>query len=286
MNDTANQANQATPAAPAALPRVRQLVIAASDVAASCELLCHVLQTRVAFRDEGLDYFGLENFLLPFGDTFLEVVVPITDPPQASAGGRHIQRCGGDCGYMVIVQVPDFAAVEANFRGHGIRTVHDSKRQHFGVDLQIAHLHPKDVPGAILSLDQMAPASEWPWAGDDWRKAVRGDDPGTALLGCTLASTHPQQLAAAWERALGATARQTDDGFWELRLGDTWIRFAPALGYDWDFQAVPHRLVAFDLATRGQDARRGILQRAKERGLPADDSGFTALGVRFELHLG
>lgn len=264
------------------LPRVRQLVIAAEDIAAAKELLTYVLGAQVAFCDEGLEYFGLENFLLPFGDSFLEVVSPITNPPEASAGGRHIARCGGDCGYMVIVQMPDFSKAKKHFSGHGIRIIYETDRDHFDAHVKAAHLHPHDVPGAILSLDEMQPQQAWPWAGSDWRQKVSPEDDGALLLGCTLASPHPADTAQGWERALGVQAQGTGLGM-RISLGNTWIDFVGPDGYDWDFDTVPNRLVGFSLLARDAEGAESILKRARERGLTTDDNAFTALGVRFDL---
>jgi hypothetical protein len=37
------------------------------------------------------------------------------------------------------------------------------------------HLHPRDIGGAIVSVDQTDDWDEWPWAGPEWRRHIRRD---------------------------------------------------------------------------------------------------------------
>ena len=259
------------------LPRIRQLVISASDLQGAADTLCAVLDAQVAFRDD-LSVFGLANVLISLGDSFLEVVSPIVSPPENTAAGRHMARCGGDCGYMVIGQVEDFDATAKHFTQHGIRTIWDIDRSNHGVHAKAAHLHPTDVPGAILSLDQMSPAAEWQWVGEDWRQHPCAD-PKMLFTGCGFASADPAALAERWSKALGVPVTLSD-GAAELQFGDTSISFASREYYGLNDDSVPHRLAAFHLHCTDVAS---VLARAKARGLETAEGSFTAYGVRFEL---
>jgi hypothetical protein len=58
----------------------------------------------VGYRDPGVKTFGLENAIFPVGNQFVEVVAPIQ---EETAGGRYLDRRGGDDCYMVICQCDD-----------------------------------------------------------------------------------------------------------------------------------------------------------------------------------
>ena len=63
----------------------------------------------------------------------------------------------GDGGYMVLLQTDDLMRQKARVAGAGLRIVHDGQVNERGTSIHGIHLHPKDVGGAILSLDQADP---------------------------------------------------------------------------------------------------------------------------------
>jgi hypothetical protein len=65
-----------------------------------------VLGVKVCYRDPGVGKYGLENALFPIGNQLLEVVAPVE---ENTAGGRYLDRRGGDGGYMAITQCDDHA---------------------------------------------------------------------------------------------------------------------------------------------------------------------------------
>ena len=74
---------------------------------------------------------------------------------RATAAGRHLERHGGDGGYMVIFQLDDLeAARERVQRRSGVRVVWQVDLP----DISGTHLHPADTRGAIVSLDRRRPA--------------------------------------------------------------------------------------------------------------------------------
>ena len=76
-------------------------------------------------------------------------------------------------------------------------------------DIAGTHLHPRDVPGAIVSLDWADPPQSWRWAGPDWT----GHAPphrAEGLSGLTIEVNDPAGAAARWGAVLGLDVR--DDG--------------------------------------------------------------------------
>jgi hypothetical protein len=113
------------------------------------------------FHDPGVGQFGLTNAVFAAGDTFVEVVAPAQ--PDTTAG-RYLERRGGDGGYMAIFQVPDLAAARRRVASLGARVVWTADLP----DIAATHLHPGDVPGAIVSVDWASPEQSWRWAGPSW----------------------------------------------------------------------------------------------------------------------
>jgi hypothetical protein len=143
------------------LPRLRQAVVVASDLDATCARLERELAIASPFRDPGIVHFGLANAVYAVGDTFVEVVSPIQD---GTAAGRQLSRVGGDCGYMCMFELADAPAVRQRIEDLGVRVVHDTTHD----DIVDLHLHPRDVPGAIVALDITDPVGSWRWGGPRW----------------------------------------------------------------------------------------------------------------------
>ena len=57
--------------------RIRQLVLVSDERDPVVNDLCDLFGLEVAFYDPGIIHFGLENAVIPVGDTFLEVVSPV-----------------------------------------------------------------------------------------------------------------------------------------------------------------------------------------------------------------
>jgi hypothetical protein len=174
------------------LPRLRQAVVAASDLDAVTGELRERLKLGEPYADPGVAYFGLRNAVFALGDTFLEVVSP-TRPDTAA--GRLMQRHGGDCGYMLMFQVQDLARQRAQVRELGIREVFDVSLD----DMAEVHLHPADIRGAIVSLSKPEPPQSWRWAGPDWE--ARGAS--VAVAGATVEVPERDATANRWQRVLG-----------------------------------------------------------------------------------
>ena len=98
------------------------------------------------FRDPGVGEFGLTNAVFALGDCFLEVVSP--ERPDTAAG-RYLARHGAG-GYMTIFDLEDLEGARSRVEQLGIRVVWQVDLP----DISGTHLHPADMRGAIVSLDQ------------------------------------------------------------------------------------------------------------------------------------
>ncbi|MCB0991807.1 MAG: VOC family protein [Acidimicrobiales bacterium] len=175
--------------------RLRQVALVAADLDASVDALCAAMDVERCFKDPGVGEFGLDNFLMPIGDTFLEVVSPMR---EGTTAGRYIERRGGDGGYMAIFQLDDLEAARRRVADAGIRVVW----QHDSPAMSGTHLHPADVAGAIVSLDHAQPVDDWKWAGPQWRQHVRTDKV-LEICGLEIQTERPGELAETWARVLG-----------------------------------------------------------------------------------
>ena len=184
--------------------RLRQAVIAATNLTETVAELRDAFGLTVCFRDPGVAEFGLTNALMPIGDQLLEVVSP---QHPGTAAGRLIERRGGNCGYMVMFEVDDLDRRMDLAREQGVRTVWSGDIIEHPVSIRGRHLHPKDV-GAIISLDETEPWGSWHWAGPAW-SAHRDVSVVTAIAGVTIGSDDVAATTQRWndlELTVGLTA--------------------------------------------------------------------------------
>ena len=173
-------------------PRLRQAVFAVADLDPAVERLTERLGLGEPFADPAVSYIGLRNAVFTLGDTFLELVSPVE---EGTSAGRLIDRRGGDCGYMAMLQVPDVAAARERARDLGVREVFDVDLD----DITEAHLHPADMRGAIVSVSEPRPAESWRWGGPDWD---RRSAPGR-VAGVTVAVAEPDAVRERWAAVAG-----------------------------------------------------------------------------------
>ena len=152
--------------------RLRQVALVARDLEAVLRDLHDALDLEVAYRDPAVDAFGLQNAVLPVGTQFIEVVSPTRD---GTAGGRQLERLGGDGGYMVICHIDDHSTARRRVQDLGVRTVIDAEDHGY----HIMQLHPSDTGGSFLEIDFQPGGedAEGPWmpAGPNWQRARRTD---------------------------------------------------------------------------------------------------------------
>ena len=252
--------------------RMRQICLVAEDLDTIEAHLRGVFGLQICYRDEGVAAFGLHNFLMPIGNSFLEVVSP-TRP--GTAGGRFLHRRGGDGGYMVIMQCDDMAARRAHVGELGVRLITDSSsEQTDGIQL-----HPRDVPGAIAELrwnvgDEDV-AGPWSPAGPSWLPAQRSDVV-SQMVAAELQAEDPQAMAARWSEVLRIPLGEDAAGNPTIALDDAELRFVEATDGRGD------GLGGLDVRTVD---KAHVLHAAHEHELAIseDESVVTLCGVRFRL---
>jgi hypothetical protein len=196
--------------------RLRQIALVARDLDTVVHDLHDAFDLDVAFRDPAVAAFGLQNAVLPVGNQFIEVVSPTK---EGTAGGRQLDRLGGDGGYMVICHTDDQDAVRGRMHDLGVRTVVDAEDHGY----RIMQLHPSDTGGSFLEIDFQPggddPAGPWMPAGKDWQRARR-----TAIVcGITAVEVQckdPDATAARW----GAIT-DTDVAARTIRLDNATVTF-------------------------------------------------------------
>jgi hypothetical protein len=125
---------------------------------------------------------------------------------------------------MAIFQVPDLAVARHRLAGLDVRVVWTADLP----DIAGTHLHPKDVPGAIVSLDWAAPAQSWRWAGPSWTGRAPEHAPG-GVTGLTIEVNDPPGAARRWAAVLGIpVAGDGQATVVDLADSGQWLRFVPA----------------------------------------------------------
>lgn len=200
--------------------RIRQIALVAEELDPVVDQLCEILGLEVCYRDPGVELFGLQNALMAVGDTFLEVVSP---KQEGTTAGRLLERRGGDGGYMVILQTEDLDAHRKQLGELGVRIVWE----HALEDIATIHLHPRDVGGAILSLDVADPPSSWRWAGPSWEAHRRTDVTGW-IDGVHIQTADPRKTADHWSRIVGFPVIDGVDGGFDIPLDAGCLRFVEA----------------------------------------------------------
>lgn len=244
--------------------RIRQVALVAHQLEPVVADLCAVLGIEICFRDEGVGAFGLENALMPVGDTLLEVVSPIRSETSA---GRYLERRGGDAGYMVLLQSEDLEADRQRLDRLGVRIVWETTLP----DIESIHLHPRDLGGAIVSLDVAKPPESWRWAGPDWRSHVRTEFTG-GIVAAELRTPDAGALARRWSQVLGRPCVSSGDDTWTIALVGSAIRFVA----DPEGQG----FAGFDVVANN---RARILDAAKSRGLKTEGNRIEVGGSRIYL---
>ena len=230
--------------------RLRQLVIATREIGPLADSICDLFELRRTFSDPELIVFGLENVLIPLGDTFLELVTPVK---ENTAAERFLNKRDGDGGYMVIVDSLDLDKERKRLETVELDIVWHENRKTDGIHGQSLHLHPKQVGGAILSIDNMKPASSWLWAGREWEKDIN-KSLVSHFSGVNICSPDPDNLLSNWERALGR--KRSADGT-SIDLSGTSINFVM------NTQSQSEHVSAFQIHTA---KRLDLENRAASRG--------------------
>jgi hypothetical protein len=245
--------------------RLRQIALVGRDLARAKADITAVLGLGADYADPGVGEFGLVNAVWPVGDTFLEVV----SPKQAgTTAGRLLDKRGGDGGYMAIFQVDDISEARARLAANNVRVVAQVDRD----GVAMSHLHPRDIGGAIVSIDQMTPKERWEWGGPDWPANVRTDT-SLGIVGAELQADDPAAMSQRWADVLGLPHAAMDGG-WRLTLDGGELRFVAAA------DGRGEGLGAFDVSVRDP---ADVRARAKARNLLDPTGEVTLCGTRVRL---
>jgi Glyoxalase-like domain len=247
---------------------LRQIALVARERDPVVADLEAVLGLEVCYEDPGVAHFGLHNALLAVGSQFLEVVAPIE---ENTAGGRYLDRRGGDSGYMVITQTDDHPRRKARVQELGIRIVSDFSGHGF-TNMQ---LHPADTGGSFFEIDAQEgddPSGDWEPAGPDWRPHVR-TEVVSAIAAAEIQVDEPVRVAARWSEI--AEIDVTDEeGTPTIRLDNAALRFVGVS------DGRGEGLGGIDLLAADADR---AMTAAEERGVRSADAQALIGGVRINL---
>ena len=254
--------------------RLRQIAVVTKDLRRSALDIGAVLGAEACYTDPGVKQFGLKNTLWPIGTQFLEVVTPIA---EGTAGGRYIDRRGGDGGYMFITQVDDVARRRERAAELGIRVAFNLSHPEQGHDG--IQLHPGDTGGTFFEMDQMTmeggDAEGGPWypAGKNWEPYVR-TDVVSGISGAEIQSPDPVPLAERWAAMAEIDLSEDSDGHPQIELDNATLRFVE------DRDGRGEGLGGIDVVTVDRDA---VLAGARSRDCYVSDDEVSVAGLRVYL---
>lgn len=252
--------------------RLRQIALIVNDADAVVADLKAVFGLEVAYIDEHLPpAYGLQNRLLPVGTQFLEICAPVR---ENTAGGRYLERRGGDGGYMVICQCDHHAPRKARVAELGIRVVAARDTE----TACLMQLHPQDTGGSFLEIDwHEKPDEQFP----GWSHAIRGPwhefirtDRVKAIAAAEIQSPDPEKVAGRWSEIIEQPLVPDGSGAPSLKLDNATVRFVAAT------DGRPEGLGGLDLVATNAGAVRAA---AGERGCLRDDGVILIGGMRFRL---
>jgi hypothetical protein len=252
--------------------RLRQIALVAAELAPIEAQLESVLGIQVCYRDPGVAHFGLENALLPIGNQLLEVVAPIK---ANTAGGRYLERRGGDGGYMVITQCDEHAPRRRRVEELGIRIVN----QYDSGEFRNMQMHPKDTGGSFFEIDEQLgegahdPDGPWEPAGPEWQQGRRLDRVG-AIGAAEIQADDPGSVAARWSEIAEIPLITTADGHPALELENATVRFVPCT------DGRPEGLGGIDVVATDAAA---IMAAAREQGVATGEQQVYLCGMRINL---
>ena len=128
--------------------RLRQLVLVTKEIDSLADQICELFELKISFCDPELIHFGLENRMIPVGDTFIEVVSPVHKNTTAE---RFLIKRNGPCGYMVIVDVEDIEHEKQRIKNENLKIIWHENRNVDGIHAQALHLHPKQIGGGPMN---------------------------------------------------------------------------------------------------------------------------------------
>jgi hypothetical protein len=250
--------------------RLRQICLVATDLPRVIADTQAIFGVKLAYQDQHVRRYGLENALFPFGLAFVEIVSPVE---ADTAAGRFLERSGGIGGYMAIFNCSDPERRGRHANALGVRTAHTI--DHLG--FHAVQLHPRDCRAAMIEFDRTEGEAEdlrgpyAPAGGTVWTNAVR-IDVTKRLAEIVVESPDPVGIGQHWSRILEMPFVVNGAGG-RIAADMTAIQFA---------RGRAAREVLRTLVIEVAD-RSGIETRAAELGYPVSDAGVEFCGVRFQL---
>ena len=175
--------------------RLRQVAMIAPDLDPIVEELCDTFGLQVCFHDPGVAEFGLRNALLLVGDQFIEVLSPIREGTTVQ---RLLDKRNGAGGYMAIFEVDDLDDRLDHLADNAVRVVWAGDLP----DIRGRHLHPADIGGTLVSIDQPVPNGSWRWGGPEWQARsdeLLADAVVTGIAGAAVSAIDPDAMRRRWE---------------------------------------------------------------------------------------
>jgi hypothetical protein len=249
--------------------RLRQICLVAADLARVIADMQAIFGVRLAYQDPNVRRYGLDNALFPFGLAFIEVVSPVE---AGTAAGRFLERTGGVGGYMAIFNCNDPERRGRHANRLGVRTAHTIDHDGF----LAVQLHPRDCRAAMIEFDHSDGEEDLrgayhPAGGAGWIDAVK-TDVTKRLVEIVIESPDPTGIGQHWSRIIERPLAAHDGGG-RIEADMTAIQFV---------KGESPREILRTLVIEAAD-RRGIEQRATERGHAVSDAGIEFCGVRFQL---
>ena len=149
---------------------------------------------RVCFHDPGVAEFGLRNALLLVGDQFIEVLSPTREGTTVQ---RLLDKRDGAGGYMAIFEVDDLDERVDRLAANDVRIVWAGDLH----DIRGRHLHPRDVGGTLVSIDQPVPNGSWRWGGPEWQARsgeLLRDAAVSAIDSAVVSAGDPDAMRERW----------------------------------------------------------------------------------------
>lgn len=253
--------------------RLRQIALVAHKLGPVVQDMRDVFGLEVGYRDPGVKTFGLENAISPVGNQFIEFVSPIR---ENTAGGRYLDRRGGDGGYMVICQCDSHEtqlARKARAAALNVRVAWE----HEGRTFHGMQLHPADTGGAFFEIDwdtMGEPEGHWtPAGGSEWVSRMH-TDVVKYYSAVELQAADPRGLAERWSSIAEIPLRKDSRDRIEMPLENASVRFVEAT------DGRGEGLGGVDIVVAD---RARLLAQAAARGRKVSDDQVMVCGVRFNL---
>jgi methylmalonyl-CoA/ethylmalonyl-CoA epimerase len=130
------------------LSKIQHVALAVSDMDAALAFYRNVWGLEASHR-EHVDSDGVEEAMLPLGDSYLQLIAPTSDD---STVARFIERRGEGL-HHIAYEVDDVGASLEQLRSGGATLIDERPRRGGGGHL-VAFVHPKDNHGVLVELVQ------------------------------------------------------------------------------------------------------------------------------------